>query len=330
MTNRPLLSNGVQDDEDEALSVVTSPPSLNTAAPTHAGKEVSDAEQHAAAEEALANIDAKAEAKSLRRAKNDFFKQVDAIGDTVGKSKTAMISLAIEVTDAACKKLINLDDADGIYNRVRERAKAAATIDDVGELPDEVTDEGAHDQPDEQKRNKTRDVQISKLKAFIEVGMRHPDEAGELIRTARNVAVELLAEGSCKKGSTYTNMGYIAVQQKKQKHILSADDIRKLLTAPTSGKANEPADGVKKMLDALTSMQAAKKGGKERAPVDHPDLDEAIAHLFKALGEIAPERLKEHTDKAAKSETKAAVAAFRQQLSSLPAGVSNWRIVKAA
>ena len=60
--------------------------------------------------------------------------------------------------------------------------------------------------------------------------------------------------------------------------------------------------GEEKLLAAYLTALAAEKGGKERNPVPSDELSNAIEWLRQALAVTAPDLLKEHEDKIAKSE----------------------------
>ena len=92
---------------------------------------------------------------------------------------------------------------------------------------------------------------------------------------------------------------------------MTDDEIENFLGVDVHEKL--PADGMKKLEDALNSARAAQRGGKERAPITSDNLDVAISALRNAIAEQpgGEEKLKEIDDKSKKSEEKAAVAAFK-------------------
>jgi hypothetical protein len=268
-----------------------------------AGEEVtqeSEADQ-ADLENAGVNVDEASDERRLRRERNTLLRDVAKIGEAYGAGLTSMISLAERVTEAAMHKAIGPKDAEDIYNRFREKADAKATMDDAGLVPDAATMEKAPKADPE----KSRAQQLSKLRTFIKLGNTFDEDAADIVRRARNIHLELIAgdRSTVKVGSTYTILVGVASEQMSKARAgqpMTNDD----LYAWMSVEAREPQlkDGAGKILDALVSALAARKGGADRAPVTSESLDAAIDCLRAALGEVAPERLQAYDDKVAATE----------------------------
>jgi hypothetical protein len=261
------------------------------------------------------NVNLKEEEKQKRKNRRDFFKDVAELGQQNGAAATSTISLAETVTDAAANKTIGLDDAEEIYEKFRAARDNRATLEDGVEVPDEAMSEAKHGAAASGKQTpeqRSRTTQIGKLKAFIRLGNQMEEDAGEIVRRARNVHLDMLAtqRETTVAGSTYTIMCRVAVEQLRDKRAgkpMSDADMYAFLTADAPRETG-PADGIKKLIDALNSATAAKRGGKEREPIDSEDLVQAIEHLRNALHTLAPERAAELDAKLAKQDEKQAAS----------------------
>jgi hypothetical protein len=317
MVRKAKLENvGAPDEgrDDETESVV---PTLDETFPdTEVTQESSDE-----AEEDRANVSANQQEKLARLERNALLKEVGKIGATMGASAIGMINLAETVTEGAMHRAFAPDHAEEIYDRFQENRNAKATLDDVGLVPDLSATGDVR--KDEEKSDNSRTVQLSKLRAFIKLGNRFEDDAADVVRRARNLHIEAMrGDRSCmKKGSTYTQMYSTAVAQCKKDRagrIMTDDEIRAIWTTEAPAE-KEPKDGIGKLIDALNSVIAAGKGGRERAALGVETVAPAYDALRRLIGELDPERLAAAEAKHAASEERAAVAEFRSTLKSMSA-----------
>lgn len=260
-------------------------------------------------------------AKQLRQ----LMAAVKEFGTLHGGGKTSMIALAEKVTEAAAMGVIDASNAEEIYDKFRAAADAKAQLPEAGVVPDAA----ALDRAPVQSSDQSRKSQLSKLKAFINLGVKYPKEAVDLMRVARNVHIELLNgdRESLRAGSTYTIMTSIAQQhaaRAQRAGVMSEQDIRDYLYKEPPAQVG-PKDGPGKLLDALIAAKAAKKGGKDRDPIENEHLDAAIDELAAALGDVARDRLDAHlaeeeqaeADRIAKEDEKAEKARLRAEKKAL-------------
>ena len=141
--------------------------------------------------------------RAKKRQKNALLKKVGELGETFGASKTCMIELAAEVTEAAVNKTIGESDAEELYKAFKARADKRATT-DAGLVPDDEVE--------------TQTQQVSKLRSFIKLG-NQMEEAVDIVQRA--IAVHLAAKQAnpkaVMKGSTYTVLGSIVTEQMRDK-----------------------------------------------------------------------------------------------------------------
>lgn len=303
MVRKSVLPNVGETQEDDAVTVESI--DMNTgSAPTHEHAPAQAGDENDEPEE-LSNISEDEHERQTKRERTALLKDVAKIGEAYGAGRASMINLAERVTEAAMTPSIGIKDAEEIYDRFRKRADDKATLDDAGLVPD-----AAFAAPE--KGNASRDQQLTKLRAFIKFGNEYQEEALDTIRTARNVHIRMLAgdRDTVKKGSTYTHMTAIATEHikkdNKRKGVpMSEAEIEEYLTV--TPKESEPATPLKKLMDALNSAIAARKGGRERAPIDHPALNAAIENLQEAVGDQTggPEELAKQAAKREKKEEQA-------------------------
>jgi hypothetical protein len=336
MVKRAKLANVGEDiDDDAAAAVETSfePPDAGGFAPgvaeaiagkadvdvTLASNEADTAQDQADQEAAGINATAKDDEAAKKRSYRALLKDVGVTGADYGAGKTSMIRLAEVVTEGAMQDIISPEHADEIYDKFRAAADLKGTIEDAGLVPDEATMEHA---PVVNGEDKSRAQQLSKLRAFIKLGNKFTDDAGDLVRRARNIHLGLLAgdRKTLKPGSTYTWLYAVATAQLKHAtttkttHVFSDAEINALMSQPvTEPVAKEGAD---KLLDAIIAAKAAQNGSAERAPVPSDELTTAIEYLTAALAAVDPNKLNEYeaklaeaADKKAEAEAKRAEAA---------------------
>jgi hypothetical protein len=226
--------------------------------------------------------------RAKRREKNALLREVGKIGEQYGAGKTSMISLAEAVVEAAQAKTIGPNDADEIYQRFKKGADAKAVLDDAGIIPDEATVEKSAIVTED----KSKTQQTSKLRTFIKLGNQYEDEASDLIRRARNAHLEML-KGDRKlvmAGSTYTVLNGVAAQHIGEKGkarnntIMDDGELRSFMSVePRDTKVK---DSAQKLLDALVTAEAARRGSDERAAITSSHLDDAIESMRMAFGDI--------------------------------------------
>ena len=250
--------------------------------------------------------------RAKRREKNALLREVGKIGEQYGAGKTSMISLAEAVVEAAQAKTIGPNDADEIYQRFKKGADAKAVLDDAGIIPDEATVEKSAIVTED----KSKVQQTSKLRTFIKLGNQYEDDASDLIRRARNAHLEML-KGDRKlvmAGSTYTVLNGVAAQHIGEKGktrnntIMDDGELRDFMSVePRDTKVK---DSAAKLLDALVTAEAARRGSDERAAITSSHLDDAIESMRMAFGDIEHgeglKTLDEYDAKIAKREKDAA------------------------
>lgn len=286
------------------------PHAVGAEVPQHSESETNGDEEPTAEEQAQTEADLEAagvniseaqEEKVRRREYKALIKDVKEYGANKGVGATSMINLAERVTEAAMKHAIYPDDGNAIYDAFAEARDKKGQLDDVGAVPDEANMEKAPNQSTEDSYNS----QLSKIKSFIKLGNKHDKSAGDLVRRVRNIHIGLLKgdRETLKKGSTYTIMTSLASANEKRttaQGVMTDQEIRDYLyVAP---KPETAKDGIGKMEDALASCKAARKGGKDRDPIDNVHLDNAISELRQAIGECDPARLAEIDKKEAEAE----------------------------
>ena len=247
------------------------------------------------------NISEAEEKKTRNRQKRALLNKVRDIGTAFGAGKTSMIELAAEVTEAAVNRTINESDAEELYKEFRKTADKRATT-DAGIIPDE--DVGISSTPQ----------QVSKLRTFIKLGSAF-DEGVDIVQRA--IAVHLTARqanpDAVMKGSTYTVLGSIVKEQFADKYAgvpMTDEQMGAHIAREVGDKA--PPDGAKKIRQALDLAEAARKGSSSdknyRAPVESPNLDDAIDALYRALGDASPAAQaaldKEREDEQAKQQAR--------------------------
>ena len=251
------------------------------------------------------NINEKDAQKKKRAEHKALMGDLKKLGEAHGAGKTSMIGLAERVTQAAMKDAIAPDDAGMIYDKFREAANNRGQLEDAGIIPDAAVMERAPIQTNDESRQ----AQVSKLRNFIELGVRFDETAYDLVRRARNIHIGLLAGDrlTLQKGSTYTILTGVASANAKRKvsqGVMTDAEIHQHLFRPAP--ADKPKDGVAKLEDALLAVQAAKKGSRSadnpRPAIDNPRLDTIIGELRQAIGEEDPARLQKILDEEAKAE----------------------------
>ena len=299
---KPVLQNvGAQTDETENEVVFEDQSNPNEDNVTPEGNEDNDNDAQALSDQEAADLEAAGvntseadDEKARKRQYRQLIKKVASLGTEYGAGKISMIALAETVTEAAMRKAVYPDDAEALYDKFKEMADDKATIDDAGLVPDAATSE----KPDNKTADQSRASQLSKLKNFIKLGNKFNDDAGDLIRRARNIHLEALKGDrvGLKKGSTYSILTGIAGANEKRndktENEKTDEEIHKYHTVPV--KEDTTHDGAKKILDALISAKAARNGGKEREPVSNVHLDNAINELSQALGEVNADLLTTH------------------------------------
>lgn len=309
MARKAVLENVGEVNENENENEVVFEDQSQDGEVTHesnTGLDAEDAQTEADMEAAGVNVSEQDEEKARKRQYRLLIKDVGAIGTAYGAGKTSMISLAERVTEAAMKKAVYPDDAEALYDKFKESADAKATMDDAGIVPDAATAE----KPDSKSEEQSRASQLSKLKSFIKLGNKFNDDAGDLIRRARNIHLDLLKgdRKGVKKGSTYSILTAIAGANEKRnvktQNVMTDSEIHEYLAVPV--KDDTPADGPKKLLDALLAARAARNGSRDgsRAPIENAHLDTAINELQAALGEVAPDVLANHEAEEAAKQAK--------------------------
>ena len=302
------------DDLDPNSESEAAPSTAPEAPEGEDGQRSSDHSSQEAPEEANeeeSNIDEADIERALKREFNNVLKDLGKIGVAYGKGKTSMISFAERLTEAAMTGAIGPKDALKLYDRFREAADNAAMLDDnANPIPDAAVNE----KPATVDPVKSKDQQLTKVRSFIKLGNRFKNDGVQIVRTARNVHLRMLStvdRKAIKPGSTYTILCSVATEQcavngKAQKWTkpMSESDIEAYLSVDVP--ETTPADGAKKVMDALIAATAAHKGGRERGPVDDPALVDAIDALRTVLGRIAPDRLAEHDAKANKADNEGA------------------------
>lgn len=233
------------------------------------------------------NEDDQSSDRAKRREKNALLREVGKIGEQYGAGKTSMISLAEAVVEAAQAKTIGPNDADELYQRFKKGADAKAVLDDAGIVPDLATvEKGGVDD------DKSKTQQTSKLRTFIKLGNQYEDDASDLIRRARNTHLELL-KGDRKlvmAGSTYTVLCGVAAQhvgeKGKARNNAIMDDAELRGFMAVEPRDTKVKDSAQKLLDALVTAEAARRGSDERAPITSAHLDDAIESLRMAFGDV--------------------------------------------
>jgi hypothetical protein len=249
-------------------------------------------------------------AQSSKSQYTQLKKKVQALGELHGGGKTSMIALAETVTEAAQDGSITVEQVPEIYDRFKAGVTKASTYEDAGEVSDEAAMGMAPAKSIEQ--------QLSKLRRFVELGIKYDVDALDLVRKARNMHIDLLrtANGDAevkkgiKPGSTYSVLVDVARQQLKKhrdavdagkksgvKHtglapLLTDEELRAIMTQ----EVKEPVDktGEDKLLDTLILAKATYKGSDKRNAITVIELEHAINWLRQALAKVAPDMLSAH------------------------------------
>jgi hypothetical protein len=227
----------------------------------------------------------------LVRDRAKLLTDVGRLGKADGSGKASKVALAERVVEASENGIIGTDDAERIYEKFRTASAAAA-----GKLA-----------ADEQSKD-SRDVQVSKLRRFIEVGKAF-DNSWNIFETAVDMHVQALG-GDDKKllrvHSCYESLVAVARAQLRDRWgiKLSEDDIRKVLFKEyEEPKETTGLDLVKHALKNMEQAMSGRKAGTDRParePLRHDNILEAVGHIRFVISELDPEFFaKEEAERAA-------------------------------
>ena len=211
----------------------------------------------------------------LVRDRAKLLTDVGRLGKADGSGKASKVALAERVVEAAENGIIGTDDAERLYEKFRK-----ASADAAGKLA-----------ADEQSKD-SKDVQVSKLRRFIEVGKAF-DNPWDIFETAVDMHVQALG-GDDKKllrvHSCYESLVSVARAQLRDqaKGIkLSEDEIRKVLFKEyEEPKETTGLDLVKHALKNLEQAMNGRKAGTDRLarePLHHDNLLEAVGASLRDL-----------------------------------------------
>jgi hypothetical protein len=291
-------------------------------------------EELSAAEKLEQEMSNQPEAAKLRR---KYINAVAKCGSDRGAGGKALVTFAKTVVEGAEIPVLKPQDAKALYEAFKRGAEKAGVLPEApGIVPDADIATGEASTKD--AKNKSFDVQVSKLRAFIKFGneYRNADTpASEIIAAGIRVHLGMMADKveNIKYKSTYTALQKLATEQMKDEHAgvaMTDEEIYDLFLG------NEPKQktGLDLVKAALDLCSKALKGKVEtdntpgREAVSSANLEEAVDALRRTINELDPsgKTLADIDAKAKKAAEKNAVAEFKAALTT-PRFVPDYRLI---
>ena len=277
---------------------------FDSSAPTFESNEVSDEESASVSANSngapTAEDDADAQANDravvggnsaaiMKAERAKVYAAVRKKGEDEGNGAKAQVAMAEVVITGAMNGYIVSADAKGLYDKFR-----TATLKAQGNFA-----------PTPQSKE-SENSQVSKVNAFIKLGMvsnrllpSDGDITDALDLWRRVVDMHIQYANSQEKSSlkypgTYAALLSVVTAQNSREggYWFTNDDIRGLLLKEGAGKSETTA--VDLVTQALDKLEKARNGRKatdnkpSREPLEHQNLDHAIAHILHLLGDISP------------------------------------------
>ena len=230
--------------------------------------------------------------KNSESERKELITKAKEFGSTEGTGKRAFVRFARLLVDGGAAGTLSpspkSQDAKTLYDAFSEASVKAAGA---------VTD----------KEKQSASSQLSKVRAFIRLGHKYPDEAGGVFDDTLTVHKELMSKPetseTVKFPSTYASLYAIAVAQCKAEQVgqrLTIDQIRDNLTEEK--EVAREKTGADVLIDALNALEKAQRGkaptdnSNGRAPVTHPALPDIIEALRATINDVDAEALKARDD----------------------------------
>jgi hypothetical protein len=205
---------------------------------------------------------------------DDFRAQVvKPLGEQEGAGANSRPELAVQIAQAAREGFVSLEkdspDVHDIWNDFQQaRAERAG-------LPLDP--------------EKSRTVQVSKLKTCAIMGVTHHGRGADVLIRARELIPTLNV-----KGSVFDNMVAVAREQKKSEDLFDDDRIREVLTPNIEEKEYTELGELKKLLAAALKIKDGKKpseanpDGKPAFP--SPEIETVISSIEDRITALDAER----------------------------------------
>lgn len=251
---------------------------------------------------------------AYERDRAKVFADVGKLGRENGQGKKSLVALCEKLVQAAEGGFIVPDDAEKFYKKFRdESAKASGKF-------------AAADQDGNSLK-----ANVSKLRRLIIVGsmwggFAESDGAftspWDMFEMARDMHVQSSAgedRDLLRSKGTYETLVNVARRQLDEKQrnvVLTEEDVRQVVHLEEHDVADKTA--LDFVVDALIAAEKALKGKRDtpkkagRAPLDHGNLEDAIAHLRHTIADIDPEVLTLHDAKSAPKAPKETKASLQQ------------------
>jgi hypothetical protein len=279
VAEQPAEETEAQQAEAQAAVSHETPPSEGSAPQGSAPEPEATSESYVEEDQQIAAGHNSKNAIMRDRAK--AFTKVGALGRENGQGKKSLVALVELVVSLSSEGVLVPDDATKIYQKFRDEAAKSA---------------GRYAAP-EQSADSLK-ANASKLKQIMECGAKIMDVA-DVFSLARDMHIQALGnddKARLKSKGTYEALVNVAREQLKDHHkgiALTEDEILEVLFNEESERKPKTAlDFVKDGLVACEKARAGKKAKGDdpgRAPLDHGNLDGAIAHLLQCLAELDPE-----------------------------------------
>jgi hypothetical protein len=296
--------------------------------------EQTEEEELSAAEKLEQEMSNQPEAAKLRR---KYINAVAKCGSDRGAGGKALVTFAKTVVEGAEIPVLKPQDAKALYEAFKRGAEKAGVLPEApGIVPDADIATGEASTKD--AKNKSFDVQVSKLRAFIKFGNEYRNAdvpASEIIAAGIRVHLGMMADKveNIKYKSTYTALQKLATEQMKDSHagVAMTDDEIYDLFMGNEPKTKTGLDLVKAALD-LCSKALKGKAETDNTPgreaVSSANLEEAVDALRRTINELDPsgKTLADIDAKAKKAAEKNAVAEFKAALKT-PRFVPDYRLI---
>ena len=273
---------------------------------------------------------------AVQKAKREYLKKVAKCGAERGAGGKALVTFAKTVVEGAQDKVLVPADAKALYESFKRGAEKAGTLAEApGVVPDADIAFGESSTKD--TKNKSFDVQVSKLKRFIKFGNGFADDAGDIIAIGIATHIGMLADKveNIKYKSTYAALGELVGEQMKDDRrgvAMTSDEMYDFFL----GKEPKAKTGLDLVKAALDTCNRALKGKpttdnqEGRDPVSSANLEAARDYLRETINELDPsgKTLSDIDAKEKKAQEKSMVAQFRSVLRNPTTITTEYRLIK--
>lgn len=290
------------------------------------GQEEFTSESNGQAEAAVEAVEPATEDTSnspaVQKAKKEYLKKVLKHGADRGAGGKALVEFAKTVVEGAQERVLVPADGKALYESFKRGAEKTGTLAEApGVVPDSDVAFGEASTKD--NKNKSFDVQVSKLKRFIKFGNGFADDAGEILALGITTHVGMLRDNveNLKYKSTYAALGELVGEHMKDERKGQGMSEQEMFDF-FLGREPKIKSGLDLLINALDTVKKALKGkqatdnSEGREPISSAYAEEAVDVLRNAINEVDPsgKTLSDIDAKAKKSEEKAIVQEFKATL----------------